>query len=68
MLESTFFMKTKSFEIFYFLKISEFSLIDDEVRVFRKTKLLSNPVSEIKIRDNHSHCRSIQLMMHLLFT
>ena len=26
-----------------------------------KTKLLSNPVSEIKIRENDSHCRSIVL-------
>jgi hypothetical protein len=31
-------MKTKIFEIFHFLKISEFSLIDDEVRVFRKNE------------------------------
>ena len=45
-----------------FLKISEFSLIDDEVRVFRiNIKLLSNPVAELKIRENNSHCRSIVL-------
>ena len=45
-----------------FFKISEFSLIDDEVRVFRvNIKLLSNPVSELKIRENDSHCRSIVL-------
>ena len=45
-----------------FLKISEFSLIDDEVRVFRiNIKLLSNPVAELKIRENDSHCRSIFL-------
>jgi hypothetical protein len=44
------------------LKISEFSLIDDEVRVFRiNIKLLSNPVAELKIHENHSHCRSIFL-------
>jgi hypothetical protein len=54
------------FEIFLiflnFLKISEFSLIDDEVRVFRiNIKLLSNPVAELKIRENDSHCRSIVL-------
>jgi hypothetical protein len=48
------------FEIF--LKISEFLLIDDEVQVFRiNTKLLSNPVAELKIRENDSHCRSIVL-------
>ena len=41
-----------------FLKISEFSYIDDEVKVFRiNIKLLSNPVAEIKIRENESHCR-----------
>ena len=45
-----------------FVKISEFSLIDDEVRVFRiNIKLLSNPVAELKIRENDSHCRSIVL-------
>jgi hypothetical protein len=52
------------FEIFEILKkklkfISEFSLIDDEVQVFRiNIKLLSNPVAELKIRENDSHCRS----------
>ena len=45
-----------------FLKNSEFSLIDDEVRVFRiNIKLLSNPVAELKIRENDSQCRSIVL-------
>ena len=44
------------------MKISEFSLIDDEVQVFRiNIKLLSNPVAELKIRENDSHCRSIVL-------
>jgi hypothetical protein len=52
-------MKT---EILKFFKISEFSLIDDEVQVFRiNIKLLSNPVAELKIRENDSHCRSIVL-------
>jgi hypothetical protein len=38
------------------------SLIDDEVRVFQiNIKLLSNPVAEIKVRENDSHCRSIVL-------
>jgi hypothetical protein len=48
------------FEIFEILKKkSEFSLIDDEVQVFRiNIKLLSNPVAELKIRENDSHCRS----------
>jgi hypothetical protein len=50
------------FEILKFLKISEFSLIDDEVRVFRiNIKLLSNPVAELKVRENDSHWRSIVL-------
>jgi hypothetical protein len=44
-----------------FLKISEFSLIDDEVQVFRNINLLSNPVAELKICENDSHCRSIVL-------
>jgi hypothetical protein len=36
--------------------------IDDEVQVFRiNIKLLSNPVAELKIRENDSHCRSIVL-------
>ena len=44
------------------MKISEFSLIDDEVQVFRiNIKLLSNLVAELKIRENDSHCRSIVL-------
>jgi glutamine synthetase adenylyltransferase len=43
-------------------EISEFSLIDDEGQVFRiNTKLLSNPVTELKICENHSHCWSIVL-------
>jgi hypothetical protein len=59
-------MKTEIFEIFgnfdFFFLISEFSLIDDEVRVFRiNIKLLSNPVAELKVRENDSHCRSIVL-------
>ena len=38
------------------------SLIDDEVWVFRiNIKLLSNPVAELKICENDSHCRSIVL-------
>jgi hypothetical protein len=50
------------FKFFNFKKNSEFSLIDDEVRVFRiNIKLLSNPVTELKIRENDSHCRSIVL-------
>jgi hypothetical protein len=53
-------LKFLKFEIFK--KISEFSLIDDEVRVFRiNIKLLSNPVAELKIRENDSHCQSIVL-------
>jgi hypothetical protein len=45
-----------------FLKISEFSLIDDEVQVFRiNIKLLSNPVAELKISENDSHCQAIVL-------
>ena len=45
-----------------FMKNSEFSLIDDEVRVFRiNIKLLSNPVAELKIHENDSHWRSIVL-------
>jgi hypothetical protein len=53
----------KCFEIFeILLNISEFSLIDDEVRVFRiNINLLSNPVAELKIREHNSHCRSIIL-------
>ena len=63
-------MKTEIFEFFFqilksyanFSKISEFSLIDDDVRVFRiNIKLLSNPVAELKVRENDSHCRSIVL-------
>jgi hypothetical protein len=44
------------FEILkFFRKNSEFSLIDDEVRVFRiHINLLSNPVAELKIRENDS--------------
>ena len=50
-------MKTEIFEIYWkfwnlmkFWKISEFSLKDDEVQVFRiNIKLLSNPVVELKI-------------------
>ena len=45
-----------------FLKISESSLIDVEIQVFRiNIKLLSNPVAELKILENDSHCRSIVL-------
>ena len=59
-------MKTEIFEILWkfwnFKKNSEFSLIDDEVRVFRiNIKLLSKPVAELKVRENDSHCRSIVL-------
>ena len=50
------------FEILIFFFKFQFSLIDDEVRVFRiNIKLLSNPVAELKIRENDSHCRSIVL-------
>ena len=50
------------FEILKFCEISEFSLIDDEVRVFRiNMKLLSNLVAELKIREKDSHCWSIVL-------
>ena len=36
--------------------------MDDEGQVFRiDLKLLSNPVAELKIRENDSHCRSIVL-------
>jgi hypothetical protein len=48
--------------VWNFVKISEFSLIDNEVRVFRiNIKLLSDPVAELKIHENDSHCRSIVL-------
>ena len=55
------FMKTEIFENFeilwkfwIFWKISEFSLIDDEVQVFRiNIKLLSNPIAELKLRYNN---------------
>jgi hypothetical protein len=54
------FWNFRNFEILK--KISEFSLIDDEVLVFRiNIKLLSNPVAELKIRENDSHCRSYSL-------
>ena len=57
------FMKTKILEInwkFWNVEICQFSLIDDEVQVFRiNIKLLSNPVAELKIRENDSHCWSI---------
>jgi hypothetical protein len=55
----------ENFEIFLiFWKISEFSLIDDEVQVFRiNIKPLYNPVVELKIRENDSHCRSLVLTM-----
>ena len=50
----------ESWNFFNFLKSSMISLIDDEVRVFQiNIKLLSNPVAEIKVRENDSHCRSI---------
>ena len=49
-------------KILKFYEISEFLLIDDEVQVFRiNIKLLSNPVAELKIRENDSHYRSIVL-------
>ena len=52
----------KFLKFWYFLKISEFSLIVDAVQVFRiNIKLLSNQVTELKIRENDSHCRSIVL-------
>ena len=55
----------KCYEILNFLEIFkkfQFSLIDDEVRVFRiNIKLLSNLVAELKIRENDSHCRSITM-------
>jgi hypothetical protein len=51
-----------SWKFWIFLKISEFSLIDDAVRVFRiKIKLLCNPVAELIFRENDSHCRSMVL-------
>ena len=47
------------FEIFKFLKISKFSLIDDEVWVFRiNIKLLSNPDTALKFRETVSRYRS----------
>ena len=46
-------MKTEIFE--FVLKISEFSLIDDEDRMFRMNiKLISNPIAKLKIRENDS--------------
>jgi hypothetical protein len=62
-------MKTEIFEILKsnenfsnFERISEFSLIDDDVRIFRiNIKLLSNPVAELKVCENDSHYRSIVL-------
>ena len=49
------------FLIFNFFLI-EFSLIDDEVLMFRiNIRLFSNPVAELKICENDSHCRSIVL-------
>ena len=49
----------KYLKFWNFVKILECSLIDDEVLVFRiNIKLLSNPVAELKIRENDSHCRS----------
>ena len=54
---TNFFETLKFYEILWKLK---FSLLDDEVQVFRiNIKLLSNPVAELKIRENDSHCRSI---------
>ena len=48
------------FEFFFWnFEISEFSLIDDEVWVFRMNiKLLSNPVAELKIRETVWRYRS----------
>ena len=55
-----FFTILKFYENWNFWKFLEFSLIDDEVRMFRMNmKLLSNPIAELKIRENDSHCRSI---------
>jgi hypothetical protein len=49
-------------KILNFFEISAFSLIDNEVRVFRiNIKLLSNPVAELKIRENDSHSPSMVL-------
>jgi hypothetical protein len=60
------FWNFRNFEILK--KISEFSLIDDEVLVFRiNIKLLSNPVAELKIRENDSHCRFWNLNMELFW-
>jgi hypothetical protein len=56
------FGNSKSISIYFWCKISEFSLIDDEVWVFWiNIKLLSNPVAALKICENDSHCRSIVL-------
>ena len=47
-----------NFEFF----LVEFSWIDDEVPMFRiHIRLFSNPVAELKTRENDSHCRSIVL-------
>jgi hypothetical protein len=54
----------ENFEILWkFLNAMKiFNYWDDEVRVFRiNIKLSSNPVAELKIRENDSHCRSIVL-------
>jgi hypothetical protein len=53
----------ENLEIFWnFWNFEIFPLIDDEVRVFRiNIKVLSNPVAELKICENDSHCRSIVL-------
>jgi hypothetical protein len=54
----------ENWKFWIFFETSEFSLIDDEVQVFRiNIKLLSNPVVELKIHENDSHCRSIVLKM-----
>ena len=56
---TTSFMKILNF--FEIFEILNFLLnLDDEVKVLRiNIKLLSNPVAELKIRENDSHCRSI---------
>jgi hypothetical protein len=58
-----FFWNFGNFEFFWNLKKkNQFSLIDDEVRVFRiNIKFLSNPVAELKICENDSHSPSMVL-------
>ena len=58
-----FFWNFGNFEFFWNLKKkNQFSLIDDEVRVFRiNIKFLSNPFPELKICENDSHSPSMVL-------